>query len=159
MAQLVRVYLYVRQFPINREGLERLGQTAERVAHLTAGENFDVPVEINLDLEEGSLKVVGFVIGTLFSTYYFVGNYKAFKEGVVEVCNDANKFGGEFCDRFPRTFRECFQSDTSARRTNVLVVSDKTLATPLGLTAKITVQTFLGTTNESPDLNHDVHII
>jgi hypothetical protein len=36
----------------------------------------------------------------LFSTYYVVGNYKAFKEGVAEICQDANDFGYYFCDKF-----------------------------------------------------------
>lgn len=100
MAHLVRVYLYVRQFPVDREVLERLGHATEGIVDVAGGEHFDVPVEVNLNLEEGSLKVTAAVVGALFSTYYFVGNYKAFKEGVVEICKDANNFGYDFCDKF-----------------------------------------------------------
>jgi hypothetical protein len=100
VAHLMRIYLYVRQFPVDQEVLNRLGHAAEEIISTVGSERFKVPVEVNLNLEEGTLKVVAAVVGTLFSTYYFVGNYKAFKEGVVEICKDANDFGYDFCDKF-----------------------------------------------------------
>jgi hypothetical protein len=92
--------LHIREFQVDLEALQRLTEVAEIVAQFSGQENFEVPVEVNLDLAEGSLRVVVAVVGSLFSVYYFVGNYKAFKEGAVEICNDANKFGDDFCDKF-----------------------------------------------------------
>ena len=38
------------------------------------------------------------VLRAMFSTYYFVGNCKDFKEGV-EICEDANRYSNQFCDK------------------------------------------------------------
>lgn len=100
MARIVRVQLNIRSFPVNLGVLERLAELAAGIAQVSGEQNLTTPVEIDLDLTDGSLKVAGVVVGVLFSTYYFVGNYKAFKEGVVEICKDANTFGDDFCDKF-----------------------------------------------------------
>lgn len=100
MARLVRIQLTVRELEVDLPILEHFASIAEEIARATGREDFDIPVEVDLDVGEGSLKVASLVLGALFSAYYFVGNYKAFKEGVVEICNDANKYGDDFCDKF-----------------------------------------------------------
>lgn len=100
MARIVRVKLFIADFPVDLEVLERLAEVGGAVARLSSEENFNIPVEVDLDLAEGSLELAGVVIGTLFSTYYAVGKYKAFKESVVEICEDAKTFGDTFCDKF-----------------------------------------------------------
>lgn len=100
MARLVRIQLAVQRIEVDLATLERFASIAEEIARGTGREDFDIPVEVDLDVSEGSLKVLSVVLGALFSTYYFVGNYKAFKEGVVEMCHDANKYGDDFCDKF-----------------------------------------------------------
>lgn len=100
MARLVRIQLTVREYSVDLETLQRLSTLAGEIAQISGRENFKIPVEVDLDVREGSLKVVSVVLGLLASGYYFVGNYKAFKEGMVEICHDANKYGDDFCDKF-----------------------------------------------------------
>jgi hypothetical protein len=99
VARLVRIQLTVREYSVDLETLQRLSALAGEIAQISGRENFKIPVEVDLDVGEGSLKVGSVVLG-LLSAYYFVGNYKAFKEGIVEICHDANKYGDDFCDRF-----------------------------------------------------------
>ncbi len=58
-------------------------------------------VEIEVQIEEGSLITRVTVVGSiLLGVYNFVANYKGFKEGVVEMCNDAREFAVDVCDPF-----------------------------------------------------------
>jgi hypothetical protein len=100
VARLVRIQLIVRAYVVDLETLQHLSVLAGEIARGSGRENFEIPVEVDLDVGEGSLKVVSVVLGLLASGYYFVGNYKAFKEGMVELCHDANKYGDDFCDKF-----------------------------------------------------------
>jgi hypothetical protein len=100
VVRLVRIQLSVREYPVDIDILQRLSALAGEIAEATGHQNFHVPVKVELDVGEGSLKVLSVVVGMLMSGYYFIGNYKAFKEGVVEMCHDANKYGDDFCDKF-----------------------------------------------------------
>src|SRR4051794_27390914 len=96
VAHLVRASIIVGEITITAEVLSELVEIAGVAADTAGAVHFPIPVDVNLTLQEGSLKVITAAIGALFSVYYFVGNYKAFKEGVVDICHDANDFGHDF---------------------------------------------------------------
>src|SRR5262249_35922365 len=58
-------------------------------------------VEIEVQLEEGSLIVRATVAGSiLLGIYSAVADYKGFKESVVEMCDDAREFAVDVCGPF-----------------------------------------------------------
>ncbi|MBV8751312.1 MAG: hypothetical protein JO328_00445 [Hyphomicrobiales bacterium] len=50
-----------------------------------------------MQLEEASLKARVTVLGVLGLIYYGVGNYKAFKDGVADLCKDARTYAADVC--------------------------------------------------------------
>ena len=78
-----------------------LGRYAKRLAIKAAADIYGGDVEIEVQIEEGSLitrlTVAGLIIGGMYS---HVADYKGFKESVVELCDDAREFAVDVCAPF-----------------------------------------------------------
>jgi hypothetical protein len=106
MAQLAQTYVHLRPYEITQDKLESLGDAAQEIARNAARDVYGGNVTIDVRLEGGSLKVWMTVVGVLSAIhigYGTVADYKAFKESIGELCNDARKFGFEVCDAFTDT--------------------------------------------------------
>jgi hypothetical protein len=85
-----------------RAEIRSLGRFAKRTAIRAASDIYDGGVEIEVELEEGSLIVRVTVVGAIFvgGVYSHVADYKGFKESVVELCDDAREFAIDVCAPF-----------------------------------------------------------
>jgi hypothetical protein len=71
------------------------------VAIKTAADIYGGDVEIEVQIEEGSLITRVTVVGLLLlDVYSHVADYKGFKESVVELCDDAREFAVDVCAPF-----------------------------------------------------------
>jgi hypothetical protein len=87
LAQLAQAYVHLKPYHASDRNIRSLGRYAKRVAIKAASEIYGGDVEIEVQLEEGSLRARITVVGTLsvlLGTYSFVANYKGFKESIVE---------------------------------------------------------------------------
>lgn len=97
MTQLAQAYIHLKPYTASEQRVRSLGRYAKRVAIRAAAEIYGGDVEIEVQIEEGSLITRVTVAGSiLLGVYGFVANYKGFKEGVVEMCNDARDVCGPF---------------------------------------------------------------
>ncbi|WGS18953.1 MULTISPECIES: hypothetical protein [unclassified Bradyrhizobium] len=101
MTQLAQAYIHLKPYSASHKQIRSLGRYAKRVAIRAAADIYGGEVEIEVQIEEGSLITRVTVAGSIFlGVYGFVANYKGFKEGVVEMCNDAREFAVDVCKPF-----------------------------------------------------------
>jgi hypothetical protein len=101
VTQLAQAYIHLKPYSASERKVRSLGRYAKRVAIRAAAELYGGDVEIEVQIEEGSLITRVTVAGSiLLGVYGFVANYKGFKEGVVEMCNDAREFAVDVCGPF-----------------------------------------------------------
>lgn len=104
MTELAQAYIHLKPYSASRRDIQSLGRYAKRIAVRAAADIYGGEVEIEVQIEEGSLvtrvTVVGSIFSVLLATYGFVANYKGFKEGVVEMCGDAREFAVDVCTPF-----------------------------------------------------------
>jgi hypothetical protein len=101
VTQLAQAYIHLKPYYATERQVRSLGRHAKRVAIKAAAEIYGGDVEIEVQIEEGSLITRVTVAGSiLLGVYGFVANYKGFKEGVVEMCNDAREFAVDVCGPF-----------------------------------------------------------
>jgi hypothetical protein len=101
VTQLAQAYIHLKPYSASDKHVRSLGRYAKRLAVKTAADIYGGDVEIEVQIEEGSLITRVTVIGSiLLGSYGFVANYKGFKEGVVEMCSDAQEFAVDVCKPF-----------------------------------------------------------
>lgn len=100
MAQLAQAYLHLKPYRASRRRLINLGKTAELLALEAAKRIYGGDVVVDVELEEGSLRVRVTVAGFLIAAYGIVADYKGFKESVTELCNDAKQYAIDVCEPF-----------------------------------------------------------
>lgn len=96
MAEIAQTYVHLRPYELNRERIDRLGYAVQESAVEAARIVYGGGVDIEVELEAGSVKgwiTVGGILGALHLGYGAVADYKGFKESIVEMCEDAKKFG------------------------------------------------------------------
>jgi len=102
MTQLAQAYIHLRPYSASKTEIQSLGRYARRVAIEAAAEIYGGGVEIEVQIEEGSLITRITVAGMLFvgGAYSHIADYKGFKESVVELCGDAKEFAVDVCGPF-----------------------------------------------------------
>jgi hypothetical protein len=101
LAKLAQAYIHLRPYSITGERLRRLGEATDRLAYEAADRVYGGGVSVDVELEEGSLKVRVTVIGSLvLSLYANVANYKGFKDSVADMCNEAREYTVDVCGAF-----------------------------------------------------------
>ena len=103
MAELARFYFHVREIELDEKVFGSYGEHLRLSAEKVVGNIFEEAETLQIDLEEGSLKgwaIVGGILSVLGSGYVAVANYPEFKEGLIEICRDAQRFGSDICDDY-----------------------------------------------------------
>jgi hypothetical protein len=103
MAQIAQTYVHLRPYELDSERIKQLGYGVQESAIEAALAVYGGGVKIDVDLEPGSVRgwvTVGGIIGALHVGYGAVADYKGFKESIVEICEDAKKFGMIVGDAF-----------------------------------------------------------
>jgi hypothetical protein len=103
MTELAQVYVHLRPYDVDAKSIDRLGNAVREHAVAAARSIYHGNVTIDIRLEEGTIKVWATVIGVLgvlHVGYGVIADYKGFKEGVVAVCEDAQKFATFVSDHF-----------------------------------------------------------
>lgn len=101
MAQLVQITLVLDVAKLTDERIATLGRIADKVAYQAALDIYGGGVEVDVVLQDGSLFAKITVIGALLlGTYHGVASYPDFKDGIAELCEDANKYSTEFVHSF-----------------------------------------------------------
>jgi|SRR5712664_3132596 len=82
MARLATAYLHldIQQSPFDRG---KFGEALGEIARSIAQEVYRSPIEITVQVEEGSTRVWITVFGVLYAVYGGVAKYPDFREGVV----------------------------------------------------------------------------
>jgi hypothetical protein len=106
MTVIAQAYFHFSPFD-NGIDIDSLGEAAARLAREDASEVFRFPVEVTVELEEGSLKgwiTAGSLIASIFNlsaaTLTTINNYPAFKSHLSMMMGDARRFSSSFNDRF-----------------------------------------------------------
>jgi hypothetical protein len=144
VAQLAEIFFRIKNYRVGQAELDRLGITLEKIVKEVAIKYYTKPIEVIILLEEGTLRGKITVIGAVLAIYYFVGNYKGFKEGVSEMCSDAQKFGADVCGAF---------YDAAHVKEDQIVQQGVRLKTPGNL--KRLIQELETLDRRWPDLNDD----
>jgi hypothetical protein len=101
MAQLAEAYVRLRPYYVSKEQLARLGNATDELARIGALEFYEQPVEIAVELVEGTLLTKVTLAGTMFFTA-FTGY--ASIDGAIntteKLCKSANLFGDYVCSAF-----------------------------------------------------------
>lgn len=100
MTQLAQAYIHLKPYEASDERVRALGRYAKRVAVKAASEIYGGGVEVEVQLEEGSLRARITVGGFLLVTYGVIADYNGFKESIVGLCSDAREFAVDVCDPF-----------------------------------------------------------
>lgn len=102
MTQLAQAYIHLKPYSASKADVQSLGRFAKRLAIKAAAEIYGGDVEIEVQIEEGSLITRITVVGMLFvgGAYSHIADYKGFKESVVELCGDAKEFAVDVCSPF-----------------------------------------------------------
>src|SRR5437763_7722787 len=104
-----QAYIHLKPYSTREERIAELRDVAERISVAAALRHYETrALVLEIELEEGSLKArIGAVAVSLVvileAAQVDVGkiaDYKAFKQGIVNICKDARGFGGEVCDKF-----------------------------------------------------------
>jgi hypothetical protein len=83
VAQLAQSYIHLRPFRISQSNLHELGRTTDRIASEVAQRIYGPGIEVDVRLEEGSLKGWVTAIGTIvFGAYTGIASYKDFKDNI-----------------------------------------------------------------------------
>jgi hypothetical protein len=94
MARLAQTSIRFRDFEIDEERLNQLGNQIDRVAASVAREIYGEGVEVDVVLEAGSLLIRTTVIaGLLWGGYDAISKYPDFKDGVGQLVEDAHHYG------------------------------------------------------------------
>jgi hypothetical protein len=101
VTNLAQAYIHLKPYPASDRKVRSLGRYAQKVALKAAADIYGGGVEVDIEIEEGSLitriTVVG---GLLLSAYSTIADYKGFKDSVVEMCDDAREFAVDVCNPF-----------------------------------------------------------
>ncbi len=102
MTQLAQAYIHLKPYLASEKEVRSLGRYAKRVAIKAAANIYGGDVEIEVQIEEGSLITRVTVAGLLLigEVYSHVADYKGFKDSVVELCDDAREFAVDVCAPF-----------------------------------------------------------
>jgi hypothetical protein len=103
VAELAQTYVHLSSYGVDAETINRLGTAAQEHAVAAAREIYRGNVTIDVRLEEGSVRLWVTVYGALSVLhvgYGVIADYKGFKEGIVAICEDAQKFGTFVSDLF-----------------------------------------------------------
>lgn len=101
VSELAQAYIHLKPYEASDRKIRSLGKYAKRAAIQAASDIYGGDVSIEVEMEEGSLVTRVTVIGSIaLGVYGFVANYKGFKEGLVEMCDDAREFSFDVCRPF-----------------------------------------------------------
>jgi hypothetical protein len=101
VTKLAQAYIHLKPYAVSNRKARSLGRYAQRLAVRAAADIYDGGVEIDVQIEEGSLITRITVTGSLLlSAYSGIADYKGFKESVVEMCDDAREFAVDVCSPF-----------------------------------------------------------
>jgi hypothetical protein len=93
--------IHLKPYSASDKKVRSLGRYAQRVAMRAAANIYGGGVEIDIQIEEGSLITRITVVGTLvFNAYTGIAAYKDFKDQVAEKCEEAREFEVDVCDPF-----------------------------------------------------------
>jgi hypothetical protein len=94
VTQLARTSIRFRRFEISEDRFQQLVTQIDDAAERVTLEIYGPNIQVDVVLESGSLLVRITLIGTLlWGGYDAVSKYKDFKEGAVELAQDAQKYG------------------------------------------------------------------
>ena len=100
MAQLAQGYIHLRPYRVETE-LQALGKSIDEISFEIARRIYGQGIEVDVRLEEGTLRGWITVIGTIaLTTYTVIAEYKGFTESVPLLCDKARSFGFEVCEQF-----------------------------------------------------------
>ncbi len=114
MAQLAQAYVHLRPYEIDLETINRLGIASQERAIAAARAIYRGNVTVDVRLEEGSTRFWGTVLGTLGALnigYGVIANYKGFKDSIIAMSEDAQKFG--------TVVNEAFTKDAGAQKSQI----------------------------------------
>src|SRR6266436_3564425 len=116
MARLATAYLHldIQQSPFDRG---KFGEALGEIARSIAQEVYRSPIEITVQVEEGSTRVWITVFGVLYAVYGGVAKYPDFREGVRQVVADGRRVTGYINDRIIRDFARPDRVIRAERRT------------------------------------------
>lgn len=94
MAEIAQGYVHLKPFGLQSEA-KKAGRSILDELSEAAREIYSFPVEIDVEIEDGSIKVWATVIVTLYSA---ISVYPQFKDGLKELKSDAVHFGTKTID-------------------------------------------------------------
>lgn len=101
MTTLAQAYIHLKPYSASEREIHSLGRYAQRIAAQAAIEIYGGGVEIDVQIEEGSLVTRVTVVGALLlAVHSHVADYKGFRESIVEICEDAKEFAVDVCSPF-----------------------------------------------------------
>jgi hypothetical protein len=101
VTKLAQAYIHLKPYSASDRKVRSLGRYAQRLAIRKAADIYGGGVEIDVQIEEGSLVTRITVAGSLLlGAYSGIADYKGFKESVVEMCDDAREFAVDVCSPF-----------------------------------------------------------
>jgi hypothetical protein len=98
VARLAQTSIRFRRYEIGSKRFGALSTEIDAVAASVAREIYGPSVEVDIVVEAGSLLVRVTVIGLLLGTYDAISKYPDFKEGLVALVEDAEKYGSVMVD-------------------------------------------------------------
>jgi hypothetical protein len=103
MAHIAQAYIHLKPYEITARELRTLGAATDEIARTAAREVFQQSVEIDVEIEEGTLWArIGVIGGLIVGGLHLVSEYKDIKEGAHLMCEDARKFGFDVCGQFTK---------------------------------------------------------
>lgn len=97
LVRLAQSYIHLKPFTVSDGDIERLGERAVTVATEAAKATYDFDVQLEIDLEPGSLKAWVLVLSAgIGVAYNAIATWPDFKQGLTELVQDAREFGGGF---------------------------------------------------------------
>jgi hypothetical protein len=117
---VAQAYIHLKPFQLGRREFEKLYASSREVAIAAARKTYGPKHLVDIRAEEGSWKfwaTVAFVGHGLLSAYDAVSKYPDFRQGMKELRNDAQEYGGEVL-RFvlPRAGATPDQKEAALRR-------------------------------------------
>ncbi|MEL3889480.1 hypothetical protein V6B08_04365 [Ferrovibrio sp. MS7] len=100
MTALAEAYIHLRHYQYTTSYLNEIQERAERIARPIIAGLYTEPVDLEIRIEEGSLKIWLTVFGVLGAAYHGIAVYSEFKKSITELVKDAREFSDSILDDF-----------------------------------------------------------
>jgi hypothetical protein len=100
MTALAQTYIHLNPFEIDEVKINRFMSELEGFGKQAALELYSRPIDLDIRIEEGSLKAWITVMGSIGAIYHGIAVYPDFKAGMETLVEDARTYGTLLLDKF-----------------------------------------------------------